>query len=1036
MEFDPSSAFDPEAIVPEEPVAFDAASAFDPESIVEEEPEKNLKGRNTVPNIIQDTARLLLSPAVVGLNAIGSSIGAAAAGEDWVKGLTEGAQQEEFLGFGQSMETTPGKWIEDKLGAAITAVRESGEKAPELFTTEKGRDIMKQQPITAVLLPLYDSLSDKNKVVLEASMAATGAALPETVLTLLGGRAAKKYNQKRLEPKEGMTVDQALTEFDEMEAAKPKEQLVNQDELPFTNDIDGGPDAQFSELADPYPTKQDELDLSVRKPDPNQQDMFEPEANEALEAANVNPIPTDEGFTPREPVLRKQEYLDLAKRNSDETTKKVIDDVAEVPDYVLEPKLQGKSLEELSKILPEDEWKVEFSKAHPDKSKEAADFAFKRLQPEKKYLQDIDNPFTTWVDNGIGTLFGRAQNLGDNIHQAFVDLEYSLIKKPYDILSKADKTIDATQKKFSPEAKLVFERAILNKDIPRAKQMLIEAGLINEAKTFDETILKPIEDLGKEAVKVGLFAGMKDNYVLPQMVKDYEGLSKELGKDVKGRTLEEAMQAAELKAQANGRKLTDLERTTVANKFVQGYPKPDAYKAGYRKERVFDEIPDNLKPFYHNFADTYHNYINTITADIEIAKFFGKDLKKTDGALDMEKSIGAHTQRLVEEGKLSATKQKELQDLIRARFVGGRQSPGAFVQTYKNAVSATLLSGISSAAKNLLEAFPTALYSQPQMLNGLRATLTASMQGVLGKQKLHARDFGFIDHISQLELGRAQKQGGGWIQSTVNAMVNASDTAASKVLKTTGFSALDIASKTWGLNTHLIGAGYSLKTAAGRRLFAEDWKGRFGKEYPQLVKDLQNQEITPLTMRYAFSQLVKGQSVTKGNWSTAMLNNPNGRAFFTLKTFMINQMNLYRTEAYNKIKRGNTKQGLQMMAKLATAMYVAQATGNQIQNFILGRDDDAFEASAIPMTLLKSYAVSDRAAKELEAGHVGKAIGLTILPPMEHLDKPLEDLMKEIKGEENKRRYLDVIPGGREIRARFMGGSEEWNARNESEEAR
>jgi len=208
------------------------------------EPEEGeTEGKNTVINSLQDIARFFITPATAGLSAIGTGIGEAAAGGELSTGLTKGAQSEEFKGIpfvdiSLGAETTPGKWVEEKLGKILGSIREfGGEKAPELIKNETSREVMKALPGIGSLVRLYEELPEDGKSTIEAALSAGGAAAPEVLLMLLGGKGAKKLVEK--EPTiagETSTIDSMLADLEQqVPTTKLKEELslVPREEIPI-----------------------------------------------------------------------------------------------------------------------------------------------------------------------------------------------------------------------------------------------------------------------------------------------------------------------------------------------------------------------------------------------------------------------------------------------------------------------------------------------------------------------------------------------------------------------------------------------------------------------------------------------------------------------------------------------------------------------------------------------------------------------------------------------------------------------------------
>jgi hypothetical protein len=884
--------------------------------------------------------------------------------------------------------------------------------------------------------------------------AAAGQAI-ETALTVLGASALKKDLKYLNKPTPNeLTMDGLLEEFDNFKANQPKPQLTQQDELPLSNSIDDARPPQFSQLADEMsPTKQDELDFTNKKPEPTQGDMFEPQANEQLEATKTGSIETP-NTEPYKFQSKEQEFLNF---NAPERRRKFGLNPGDVPtaeelslgsptkastpeisnaademieDAPLDPKLQKKRLEDLSNDLTQEEWTKEFMRRNPDRDLEAADFAYKRLQPEKAINVTLGKGADDFLKVGFGTFFTRLGNIDEGLLQKSLQYEQNLLQKPHQIYKEMDTVFNAVEK-FPPAVKDSLEKALKSGDKDAMYKAFAYAGRPDLFKAFDDKILKTVSRLGKEAKEAGVLPSLRDDYFLPRVVKDYAGLAKALGKNVDVSKIDAAIRKAEKAAFKKGERFGDVERTKVINQFVRGYPKPDSYKAGYRKERKFDEIPEELQQFYHPTRDALHMYIKNISDDIETFKFLGRNVKRNvDGKINLEESIGAHIDELRLKGKIDPDKADELQALYTARFIGGNRSPNKAVQTSKNLASGLLLSGLSSTALQVTELLPLIALSQPQMINGLKGAIKTAVQTLKGKTagRLNAQDLGLVDHYMNTEVQRYTGKGVG------TKFANASAALADASLKLNFFKQADIALKTFNLNTQLAGAEYQLKTPQGRKLFANDWKARYGEDLPQLMRELQQGKITPLTTNYAFSQLAKTQAISKGNWTVWSLDNPNARLFTTLKTFAINQLQMLQSEAVRKIKRGETRDGIKSLAKVATALTLAGAGATEIRDFVMGREDAPAKLGDIGLAMMKVVGLQERTLEEAKKGEVGKAALGYVTPPFEMLDAPLSDALLELQGEDSQERYLDLLPGGREFRSRFRGGAETYAENQESRE--
>ncbi|MBT9145613.1 MAG: hypothetical protein DDT42_01486 [candidate division WS2 bacterium] len=1093
MKFDPSSAFDPDTIIDTE---FDSSSAFDPDSIVEEPPRRKSNwedpdmslGKAVKYNLLETEAAanlILGTPGEVG--------GALYKGYSDLANTILGSEKpavETQKAFDKFAETPLGKAILNPLTTLIGNEEEVKGTLIHGIFNKLGETIQGQA----------EKIEDENT---RAGLI-HGLELALSVVGYKGAKGDLKLPKDPFkEPPPAMS--DILNDYDSYKANQPKPQLTKQDELPFTNEITDSPRApvsalpedyyqpelkfqddlpftneaiaqppKFSPLVDqPSPTKQDELNLANRRQPDRQPDLFEPEAHEALlqkEATSIDSSIEKYKFSPKvqealdlaeiklgkdgrplasspERVIQqlrqqpKQDFLNLQlpKQNKqvNQDIAKTVDDIIE--EAPLEPALQKKPIEDLSNDLTKEEWTKEFLRRHPERDLEAADFAFQRLQPEKAYEISLGKAADDFFKIGFGTFFTRLGNISESLLQKSIKYEQTLLQRPHELYNKIDTIFDEISnfpKKLQDDLELAFKK----RDMDAIYKAFAYAGKPNLFKVFEDTILKTIKDLGKEAGpgEAGVLKGLKEDFFLPLMVKDYNGLLKAMGRDADIPKVERALKDAEVAAYQKGQRFGEIERTQVLNKFVRGYPKPDSHKASYRKERKFDDIPDELLPFYYPTRDTLHMYIKNIVEDIETFKFLGRNnIKKgEDGNISLNDSIGAHIDTLLKEKNIHPDKVTELRDLYTARFIGGNRSPHKAVQTLKNIASGTQLSGFASTAIQMGDFIPMSMLSQPEMINGIKGALKATVYRLQGRTRINPVEMGLVDHFMNTEIQRYVGKGIG------DKFANVSAALADAALKINFFKHADIGMKSLGLNTYLYGAEYQLATPKGRRLFSDDWKGRYGKELPQLMKELKEGKVTPLTVNYAFSQLAKTQAISKGNWTIWSLNHPNSRIFTTLKTFAINQLQMFQSEGIRKIEKGNVKDGVKSLAKVATALVLAGASATEITNYLRGREDSSDKLHKAGLAMLKTIGLQERTVEKAKQGRVGQAFKEYVAPPLEMFDRPLAAALEDLRGEESDKSYVDLLPYGREVRAHWLGGKEQWeeqqkkNQRAEQREAR
>jgi hypothetical protein len=87
----------------------------------------------------------------------------------------------------------------------------------------------------------------------------------------------------------------------------------------------------------------------------------------------------------------------------------------------------------------------------------------------------------------------------------------------------------------------------------------------------------------------------------------------------------------------------------------------------------------------------------------------------------------------------------------------------------------------------------------------------------------------------------------------------------------------------------------------------------------------------------AFNTLLDFQPVALSEMPVHYLNSPNGRILYQLKTFTIKQYDAFRNQAFDKIRKGEVKEGLQNLAHLALTFGLANAGADAIKDLLMGR---------------------------------------------------------------------------------------------------
>jgi RNA polymerase sigma-70 factor (ECF subfamily) len=556
-----------------------------------------------------------------------------------------------------------------------------------------------------------------------------------------------------------------------------------------------------------------------------------------------------------------------------------------------------------------------------------------KLNPEKS----VGRAIVEGLDATLGATSTRIKNIAPPLWRRAIELERVVLRDTHKHMANVDPFLVGLNK-LDPETQGILSRAILTGKPGVTDKLLNQLGdrdLIAGWKQVRSTL----DSLRDQLVALKRFAPSDIEY-FPRIVTDVPGLLKALGRE-KSSGLAKVLADAENKSmKTTGTALSDIEKSLIISKYLATESKA-SQQPGFAKDRVIEEITPELQKFYASPTESLHSYIRNAVQDIERAKFFGRDIdvivKDGKQFTNVDGSVGNVVNRMLDDGTITTEQAEEVAQMLRARFMNGERAPAALVQGARNLSYAGLLGNFASASVQLGD---IALQAYAQ---GLRPTLSGLVKSITGKKLVDMKDFGLVDHISQEFVGT------GWTTKALN-----------KVFKATLFSWADELGKNTALNAAVIRFGKLAKTEKG----VQEINAKYGDslqpgEIRQLVKDLQNGEVTDLVRSIAFAELSRTQPITRLEMPQAYLNNPNGRVLYMLKSFTLKQIDLVRRDAYNEIKKGDTqgiKSGVKNLANLAIMMSVAGVGTDLIRDVITGRDVQLDDNVAF--SLLKTYGLS------------------------------------------------------------------------------
>lgn len=548
------------------------------------------------------------------------------------------------------------------------------------------------------------------------------------------------------------------------------------------------------------------------------------------------------------------------------------------------------------------------------------------------------------VDHVAGVMSTRIKDKSEAIH--FRAKEYYRVRNTvtHDLINAGHPFLSRVHK-LPTAIGDVIQRSILSGNRVVTDKLLDAVGdpeLIGSWKL----IKKVIDGLGTELSDAGMIKKTVEDY-FPRIVQDKEGLFKAMGKEQADAVKQLLDQANRESLRSTGNPLSQADESEVINKAIAAFlysKAPDSVRAGYTHARRFKEIPEEYQKYYANLAESYHSYVRTAVKNIEMAKFFGKDIiNKEEGGVtypDIDKSIGKYVEHELRSGKITTDDVAEVSKMLRSSFVNFERGGNKTIQAAKNITMAGYLGNPLSAAMQITTPIVTTY------LQGLKPTLEATVRKLTGKSEVNAKDFGLADHMSEEFVGTTR-----------------SARFLRGALKWGSFKFSDLFDKDIKLNAAIIKARDLARSANGLKKLEDKYGQAFAERFPELVKELKDRRVGDNTKALAYMELSRSDPIDSLEFSQFYADNPNGRNLLALKSYMMKQVDLIRRDAYNEIKTGNRIKGIKNLATLSLVLGISGMAGQDLKDVMLGRPIK-FRLSDIPLNMLKTFGWSEYASRK------------------------------------------------------------------------
>ena len=661
------------------------------------------------------------------------------------------------------------------------------------------------------------------------------------------------------------------------------------------------------------------------------------------------------------------------------------------------------------------------------------------------------------ADKSMGSISTRLRNVDPSISQELRKLDFNTSQKIVEALKAAQPLLEAAQGKpnkfgvrqggMTPQDRHTWDLARKNGDTVKIEELANKYGIMDQVNEFRNVM----NQIRREAKDVGYDVGFLDEY-WPRIIKDQEGFLQKFYDDKDMRERPVFTEAFREQAKKLGitqeefeEKYPDVKADIISNIILgrhTGIGGP-----GNIQERVFDTIPEQFEEFYMDSDAALMQYIYSMTKKIEARKFFGKvperiqkaktqvktkqaQLSKLEQMIDIQiaegrpeaeanqvriknlkndiklhkevienykfdrnytENIGTYISDLMIEGKLHKRDEKMVRDILDARF--HERGTGGVVSAYKNLAYIDTMGSPVSAATQIGDLAWAMYVGKVWTPKGLSNTVKNLNRAILNKSGVTKEDLG-IERI-------AQEFADGTTLSN----------AVSWVFKNVGLEKMDSIGKEVLINNARDQYKAQAQTAEGREKLLEELKPTFGRESNQVINDLLADNPTSNVKMLLYSKLLDFQPVALSEMPEFYLKGGDMRVLYMLKTYTLKQFDVFRREVFQKIKSkepDQIKEGVTNAIKLMTLLTFANASADEIKDWMLGKDTD-FSDHVIENFLTMGGA-SRYMQMQVNREGLGSALSQQILPPFKFVDAVSRDA------------FSDVADGYRSIESIPIGG--------------
>jgi len=620
------------------------------------------------------------------------------------------------------------------------------------------------------------------------------------------------------------------------------------------------------------------------------------------------------------------------------------------------------------------------------------------LRQVSKTADDVFGVLSTRIGNISKSLLGRLRKFEFDAH--------SLTSARTTAVSEFTETVS----KLDPSVKRTLGAALSNGRYKQAETILTSATDNVTAKRLLTSVRSTLKNTYDDLKSVGRDFNEKENY-FPRIVKDYDGLSAELGAPVRN----QIDKALETFAKQHGTTVAKLSETSKAHIYNNIILKKVNNNTSAFKSRKLEELPERYLKYYYSPEESLNMYLRHTANDVARRRLFGAEtIKKNEiGEIDISETIGGYVNRMLDNGEIDAKQAEELFGLLEARFKGGDTPMNEALAVVRDANYAVTITNPLSALTQFQD------LSHAARLYGLRNTVRT----MFGNKNIKAIDLGLERTITD-EMTNVNKSG---------RMLNS-------LFRKSGFAAVDRLGKETTINAGINRLRAQANSPDGLAKLEAKYGEMFGERFGALVDDLQSGRTTELVKELSFNVLSDLQPITRLENPYYYNKTPAARMVYQLKSFTLKQFDIVRREVIQEASKGNTAEATRNALYIGGYLSAAGVPVNIAKDMLLGRDvnpDDIPEKAM--WSLFSVFAMSPYTYDKLERKDLA-GVTMGVFGPPIAVGEALFNAASEagkvaLTGEPSDRQaWMRSIPiAGPFLYNWIGGGAEAYNKKKEQE---